>query len=405
MNGFNERILAIQSRKSVIGKLSPNVPLEAVRASTGRAKERAVELASSERSGNGWKRTLRAVEPLEVWEGCLETDQPYLSEKVRGLTARSEQFPNAFAAGTVDYDGRFEFALYEGNAEPPKTPEAENTAEWGNFQPKIPREMFREWVSRAQEYITAGDIYQVNLTRQFVCEQPGSAWEFYQALCEQSPAPYAAFLQQRRRTIISSSPECFLRMNRDQIETKPIKGTRPRGFSAKDDAEKRTLYGSAKEQAELLMITDLMRNDLGKVCQFGSVFVLQPAAVETFAQVHHLVSTVNGRLRAEVDHVQALQACFPGGSITGAPKKRAMEIIAEIETAPRGLYTGAIGYFHADGTSEFSMAIRTVIVEGRRAHFHVGAGIVADSDPAAEFEETNQKAKGILLAASQLQRK
>jgi anthranilate/para-aminobenzoate synthase component I len=203
------------------------------------------------------------------------------------------------------------------------------------------------------------------------------------------------------RVIASSSPELFLQMDGREVVTRPIKGTRPRaGDPAADAAAARELGESAKERAELVMITDLERNDLGQVCDYGSVVVRELLKPERYAQVHHLVSTVAGRLRADIDHIEALRACFPGGSITGAPKKRAREIIAELEPARRGLYTGAIGCIRYDGRSAFNIAIRTAILEPHgRAHFHAGAGIVADSRPRQEWDETLWKAAGILRAA------
>jgi anthranilate/para-aminobenzoate synthase component I len=220
-------------------------------------------------------------------------------------------------------------------------------------------------------------------------------------LREASPAPYAAFLHLRDRAVLSSSPECFLEMRGRTICTRPIKGTRPRSSEPEADGRMAAeLRASAKETAELVMITDLERNDLGQVCDFGSVRVRELLKLEPFAQVFHLVSTVEGRLRPEVSHPSALGACFPGGSITGAPKKRAMEIIRELEPVERGLYTGAIGWFGSNGESRFSIAIRTLIAEKGTLHFHTGAGIVADSEPAAEYDETLHKAAGILKATS-----
>lgn len=228
----------------------------------------------------------------------------------------------------------------------------------------------------------------------------------YARLRECSPAPYAALLCTPRRAILSSSPEEFLRMDGQSIVTRPIKGTRARAAEpGADEAARRELLASAKEAAELVMITDLERNDLGRVCEYGSVQVRDLLRLERFAQVFHLVSSVEGILRPEIGHVSALRACFPGGSITGAPKKRAREIIAELERAPRGLYTGAIGYFGFDGSSRFNIAIRTAILEkapggqAPTAHFQVGAGIVADSDPAREWEETLHKSAGLLRAS------
>jgi anthranilate/para-aminobenzoate synthase component I len=211
--------------------------------------------------------------------------------------------------------------------------------------------------------------------------------------------PHGAFLDLGGRQIVSASPELFLRMSGRVIETRPIKGTRPRRRDSQDDERSAyDLITSRKEIAELVMITDLERNDLGQVCEFGSVSVPELLKLERFAQVFHLVSTVRGVLREDVDHPAALEACFPGGSISGAPKKRALEIIAELESHPRGLYTGAIGYFGAGGESQFSIAIRTAVAEGDRIHFHAGAGIVADSDPAREYDETWDKASSLIGA-------
>jgi anthranilate/para-aminobenzoate synthase component I len=204
--------------------------------------------------------------------------------------------------------------------------------------------------------------------------------------------------------VLSASPECFLELSGRRILTRPIKGTRPR--RADPDADERSAYElitSSKEVAELVMITDLERNDLGRVCEYGTVHVADLLRLERFEQVFHLVSTVEGTLRPEISHVEAVAACFPGGSISGAPKKRALEIIAELEPAPRGIYTGAVGFFGFNGESRFNIAIRTVVMRGDEASFHVGAGIVADSDPQREWQETLDKAAGILLAASRME--
>ncbi len=267
------------------------------------------------------------------------------------------------------------------------------------FVPETGRGAYVDLVKQAQERIAAGDIYQVNLARRFASPWPAGASAFgvYEALREVSPAPHAAFLYLDGRQILSASPELFLRMEGGRVWTRPVKGTRPRfSDAAADERSARELMASAKERAELTMITDLERNDLGRICQFGSVRVTGMLELERFAQVFHLVSTVEGRLRAEIDHVEALRACSPGGSITGAPKLKAMEIIRELEPVPRGPYTGAIGYLGCNGVSQFSIAIRTAVVEGNSFRFHSGAGIVADSDPDAEFEETEHKAAGLL---------
>ena len=200
------------------------------------------------------------------------------------------------------------------------------------------------------------------------------------------------------KEVLSSSPELFLKISGRGVETRPIKGTRPRYRDADHDRRSAVeLQTSAKEISELVMITDLLRNDLGQVCEFGSVEVSRMLELESLAQVHHLVSTVRGTMRKEMDALETLAACFPGGSITGAPKKRAMEIIRELEGKDRGIYCGAIGWLGFNGESEFNIAIRTLVRVGERISYHVGAGIVADSVPEDEFLETLHKAEGIRL--------
>lgn len=263
----------------------------------------------------------------------------------------------------------------------------------------LSREGFLARVARAQAYIRAGDIYQVNLCQRLAMPQPCPSWELFERLNAASPAPFAAYLDAGDFQLASSSPELFLRMSAAHVVTRPIKGTRPRGDSPEQDGRlARELQTSAKENAELVMITDLLRNDLGRVCEFGSVQVPDLARLERYAQVQHLVSTVEGRLRPEVTHLGALAACFPGGSITGAPKFRAMEIIDELEPTARGPYTGALGYLGFNRESQVSIVIRTAICSGGMAFFPVGAGIVADSQPEAEFEETLAKAAGFRAA-------
>jgi para-aminobenzoate synthetase component I len=254
-------------------------------------------------------------------------------------------------------------------------------------------------VERAQRYIQAGDIYQVNLAQRLTASWGGTGWQFYKRLSEVSPAPFAAYLDCGDFEVVSSSPELFLRLSGAQVHTRPIKGTRPR--SADSDRDARFTYElqtSAKEMAELVMITDLLRNDLGRVCDYGTVRVPELVRLERYAQVQHLVSTVEGRLRPDVTHLDALAACFPGGSITGAPKIRAMEIIDELEPTARGPYTGCLGYLGFNRESQLSIIIRTALCVGGTAYFHVGAGIVADSVAEAEFEETLTKAGGFLAA-------
>jgi len=263
----------------------------------------------------------------------------------------------------------------------------------------LSRADFLAAVERARRYIRAGDIYQVNLSQRLAAPCGFSGWELFQRLAAVSPAPFSAYLDCGDFQMASSSPELFLRLSGSHIRTRPIKGTRPRGADPTRDAQLAyELQTSAKELAELVMITDLLRNDLGKVCEFGSVQTPELARLERFAQVQHLVSTVEGRLRKDVTHLAALAACFPGGSITGAPKFRAMEIIDELEPLARGPYCGCHGYLGFNRESQLSITIRTAICQNSLAHFSVGAGIVADSVPEAEYAETLAKAAGFLAA-------
>ena len=274
----------------------------------------------------------------------------------------------------------------------------------------LARADFLSAVERAQAYIRAGDIYQVNLSQRLTarCDFSGlprrsplakPGWELFQRLNAVSPAPFSAFLDCGDLEIASSSPEQFLRLSGSHIVTRPIKGTRPRHADPTRDAQLAyELQTSAKELAELVMITDLLRNDLGKVCEFGSVQTPELARLEKFAQVQHLVSTVEGRLKRGMTHFAALASCFPGGSITGAPKFRAMQIIDELEPVSRGPYCGCHGYLGFNRESQLSITIRTAVCQDGLAHFNVGAGIVADSNPEAEYEETLAKAAGFLAA-------
>ncbi len=263
----------------------------------------------------------------------------------------------------------------------------------------VSQDDFLSAVDRAQQYIRAGDIYQVNLSQRFTAGCGTAGWEFFHRLSAISPAPYAAFLDFGGCQIVSSSPEQFLRMSGPQIVTRPIKGTRPRDPDPTRDAQLAyELRTSPKELAELVMITDLLRNDLGKVCEFGSVRVPELAALEKFPHVHHLVSTVEGRLRKGMTHFAAFASCFPGGSITGAPKFRAMEIIDELEPVSRGPYCGCHGYLGFNRESQLSITIRTAVCAGGKIHYHAGAGIVADSNPKAEYDETLAKALGFFQA-------
>ena len=261
------------------------------------------------------------------------------------------------------------------------------------------REEYLRVVERALEHIAAGDIYQVNLAQRFRMESAPTAPALYGALRAESPAPFSSLVTTPSGGIVSSSPERFFAIQGSRIETWPIKGTRPRGGTPEEDQALATiLRGSAKDRAENVMIVDLERNDLGRICETGSVRVTSLCEVERFAHVHHLVSRVEGVVREGVGPVDVIRAVFPGGSITGAPKIRAIQIIDELEPTRRGPYTGAIGYWDAGGDCDFNIAIRTIVVEGGAASFHVGGGIVADSTPEGEYEETLIKARGMMRA-------
>ncbi|MCL5257029.1 MAG: aminodeoxychorismate synthase component I [Chloroflexi bacterium] len=259
-------------------------------------------------------------------------------------------------------------------------------------------------VQRVKDYIAAGDIYQANLSQRFQAPVEGSKWSLYRRLRSLNPAPFSAYLNLGDTVVASSSPERFLQLSGDKVETRPIKGTRPRGKSrAEDELLARELLASPKDRAENVMIVDLLRNDIGRVCQIGSVHVPELAALESYATVFHLVSTVAGTLLPGKDAVDLLMACWPGGSITGAPKIRAMEIISELEKIARGVYCGSAGYISLAGDMDTSIAIRTFTFKQEMVYFQAGGGIVSDSDPEAEYQETLDKARGLMLALEQVQ--
>jgi para-aminobenzoate synthetase component 1 len=262
----------------------------------------------------------------------------------------------------------------------------------------LTREAYHRAVERAIEYIGAGDVFQVNLSQRFTAQFIGHPGKLYATLRRRSPALYGACLDFGDHSLLCNSPELFLEVTPQpdgsrKVITRPIKGTRPRVPGA--DAE---LRDSIKDQAELNMIVDLERNDLGRVCEIGSVKVTQPRVIEAHPTVYHGAATIEGILRPDVTFVDLLRATFPGGSVTGAPKIRAMEIIEELEPTRRGPYCGAIGYIAADGSMQFNVAIRTMIVKNGLVHIPVGGGIVADSEPAAEYDETLVKARAMFDA-------
>ncbi|MCX6865566.1 MAG: aminodeoxychorismate synthase component I [Verrucomicrobia bacterium] len=361
--------------------------------------------------------------PARILRGSIfvAADRAVLRQALTDMSllgmAEAPGFPLGGLCGWVDYEGGFVFGAFPemlvfnhadqtwwetGRLSTCLREPVNATVEIRPFEPTTTRDQFLHGVERIKEWLAAGDIYQVNLSQSFVAQVTGgSLFGLYEALREASPAPMAAWLSLDGIEVLSASPELFLKITGRSIETRPIKGTRPRFADPDDDRRSACeLQASAKEIAELVMITDLLRNDLGQVCEFGSVQVAAMRQLESLAQVHHLVSTVTGTLRQDTDAIDALAACFPGGSITGAPKKRAMEIIRELEQRPRGIYCGAIGWFGSNGECSFNIAIRTLVRNGQQLVYQVGAGIVADSDPALEYEETLHKAAGIRLAVN-----
>lgn len=323
----------------------------------------------------------------------------------RGVRKADGLHPPGGLVGAFRYDGSFVFhdcpEMRVGSCDEfwPDVVPTRLGADTG-WDERVGREAYRAMVGEAVEHIRAGDIYQVNLTRRFVRDGAGvDARDLFRHLWSVSEAPMSAFVEIPGGALCSASPELFLAVDGRRIMTRPIKGTRPRDHDPLRDTQNAfELASSPKEQAELIMITDLERNDLGSICEYGSVRVDELARRESYSHVFHLVSTVSGMLRPEVGVVDAVRACFPGGSITGAPKKRACEIIADLEREPRGWYTGAVGYFGYDGSVQFNIAIRTLVVEDGCVHFHTGSGITTDSDADGEFDETNHKAAALRQA-------
>ena len=260
-------------------------------------------------------------------------------------------------------------------------------------------EEYRKAVNRVREYIAAGDVFQVNLSQRFETDLRVPPYELYRRLRTINPAPFASYINFPEVVIVSASPERFLKVQSDLVETRPIKGTKPRGRdAAEDDRLARDLIKSSKDRAENLMIVDLERNDLGRVCRYGTVKVTELAILETFPTVFHLTSTIVGRLRRGKTNIDLLKATFPGGSITGAPKVRAMEIIDELEPTKRSVYTGSIGYLGFNEDMDINIVIRTFLIKEGKAYFQVGGGIIYDSDAEAEYAETLDKARALIRA-------
>ncbi len=262
------------------------------------------------------------------------------------------------------------------------------------------KESYLELIQKAKAHIKTGDVFQLCLTNQIFIEHDADALKTFLTLRESNPAPYGGYLKLGGVELVSSSPEQFLKVSAvGKVSSKPIKGTRPRSKDQAEDTQiANELVNNEKERAENLMIVDLMRNDLGRVCEADSISVEKLFEIESYATVHQLVSTVSGKLRAGQSATSALAACFPGGSMTGAPKIRAVEILRELEGAPRDIYSGAFGFLGFDGSADFGMTIRTLVFEGKSASLGVGGGITIDSDPESEFEETMLKSSALLKA-------
>ena len=277
-------------------------------------------------------------------------------------------------------------------------PEKQTFTVLGSIKSNLPRDQYQIAFDKIQHYILEGDCYQVNLAKRFEIKSLGRPWSAYKLLRQQNPAPFSVYFATPHVNILSSSPERLLHLKDNQVETKPIKGTRSRDLNDPDRDQKLAdeLQNSIKDRAENLMIVDLLRNDIGKVCEPGSITVPKPFALESFATVHHLVSTITGQLSKNHDAVSLLKACFPGGSITGAPKLRAMEIIEELEPDRRGAYCGSIAYIGFDGSMDSNILIRTLIHSDDTLRFWAGGGIVADSDVDDEYQEIHDKAAALI---------
>ena len=265
------------------------------------------------------------------------------------------------------------------------------------FKPSLSPDQYSQSIASIKDYIASGDCYQTNFTQHFSASYEGDLWPAYLALREAAPSPYSAFWQWQDKALLSISPERFLKCSLGNVETKPIKGTLLRGKTVQEDQDNAVkLLNSDKDRAENLMIVDLLRNDLGKNCAPGSIRVPKLFALESFPNVHHLVSTVTGVLAKDSSPVDLLRGCFPGGSITGAPKKRAMEIIEELEPVKRSVYCGSIGYISATGRMDTNIAIRTIVADGTTLHCWGGGGIVADSEADSEYQESINKIQLLL---------
>jgi anthranilate synthase component 1 len=311
---------------------------------------------------------------------------------------------NARISGDEDLRSLYQFAcakieFLEGELERALSLPKVTSSETLSLESNVTQPAFEAIVRQAKESIAAGDIYQVVLSQRFSAELGVDPFTVYRALRHVNPSPYMFFVRMGGRSIVGSSPEMLVRVEGRHAVTHPIAGTRPRGRSDEEDQRlAEELKRNEKERAEHVMLVDLGRNDLGRVCEYGSVRVPTFMSLERYSHVMHLVSVVEGQLAEDCDRLDALVACFPAGTVSGAPKVRAMQIINELETTRRGIYAGAVGYLDFAGNLDFCIAIRTIVLEHGRAHIQAGAGIVADSNPTAEYEETKDKARAMVRA-------
>jgi para-aminobenzoate synthetase component I len=338
-----------------------------------------------------------------VMAHCHATGKTFLS--YRGLGGSEQRAAFGALAQHLITLAKIKSVEESAVAKPPRNHPAPSTGSVPEVLTHFDESSYGKLVQTVKDHIAAGDVYQVCLTHRL--EAPlagGTAWDLYRELRRINPAPFASFLRFPEVEVVSSSPERFLKLDPSGLaESRPIKGTRPRGKTpAEDERLREELRNSPKDRAENAMIVDLVRNDFGRVCSYGSVKVRDFLAIEPYATVFQMVSTVEGRLAAGRNRFDLIRACFPGGSMTGAPKIEAMKIIDRLEPVARGIYSGAIGYLDFAGAMELSMVIRTILVKDGRCYFHVGGGVVADSDPAAEYRETQDKALALVAAIGKL---
>ncbi len=349
-------------------------------------------------------------EPELVLSGSLEeiqTLEQALAERSRGRAGWDQPHPPGAAIGAFDFEGNWHFSFFRdltvlpaADLWPEAGPAEHGPADEAGWTCSTGRDGYAAMVRLAQEEIRAGQIYQVNLARFLHRKVEGlEPWEFFCWLWRTGQAPRSFFYHAGKKFLAGASMELFLGIEGNRIVTQPIKGTRGREASREGDERAALELGTnPKEVAELIMITDLLRNDLGAVCEYGSVQARDLVRRRSYSHVHHLYSTVEGKVRAGIGPVEAVRECLPGGSVTGAPKRSAVEILRRLEAEPRGHYTGAVGYFGYDGTARFAMGIRMAEMEGDHVRCGVGSGITAASDPAGEYEETRIKARVLVEA-------